>query len=345
MELFPAADDDAWTLIKSVIDDSDYYLLVVGGRYGSVDPVDKVGFTEKEYKYAVSKNKPVMAFIHGSPETIPVGKTDPDDEGRKSLQQFRAKIQSAKHVKYWTSPDDLAGKVARSYVSFVRNYPAIGWIRADQQSSPEALAEINLLRNSLVELESQIAATSVAPPPGTDNLAQGADVVEFEVSATASARKESGDGYKLDNYVDIKTTWDEIFSAVGHRLMQDCEERILRKAVDEWLVNVSWHESDVDEQLFSILRNNKVKTTGYTISARAAHLDTEDFGLIKIQLKALGLIQHSPRKRSVNDRGTYWTLTPYGENRMIQLLAVKKEDLVEDVEEIDGGGKEDGDRD
>jgi hypothetical protein len=33
MELFPASDDDKWTLIKRVIDDSDYYLVVVGGRY------------------------------------------------------------------------------------------------------------------------------------------------------------------------------------------------------------------------------------------------------------------------------------------------------------------------
>ena len=32
MELFPAADDDQWTLIKRLIDDCDYYILIVGGR-------------------------------------------------------------------------------------------------------------------------------------------------------------------------------------------------------------------------------------------------------------------------------------------------------------------------
>jgi len=36
MELFPASDEDQWALIKGVIDDSDYYVLVVGGRYGSM---------------------------------------------------------------------------------------------------------------------------------------------------------------------------------------------------------------------------------------------------------------------------------------------------------------------
>src|SRR5690606_28751076 len=36
MELFPAADDDQWTLIQRLIDDCDYYILIVGGRYGSL---------------------------------------------------------------------------------------------------------------------------------------------------------------------------------------------------------------------------------------------------------------------------------------------------------------------
>ena len=37
MELFPAGDDTAWKLIMDVIDASDYYVLIIGGRYGSLD--------------------------------------------------------------------------------------------------------------------------------------------------------------------------------------------------------------------------------------------------------------------------------------------------------------------
>ena len=36
MELFPASGDDQWTVIKRVIDECDYYLLILAGRYGSV---------------------------------------------------------------------------------------------------------------------------------------------------------------------------------------------------------------------------------------------------------------------------------------------------------------------
>ena len=36
MELFPASNDTQWTWIKKVIDESDYYIVIVGGRYGSI---------------------------------------------------------------------------------------------------------------------------------------------------------------------------------------------------------------------------------------------------------------------------------------------------------------------
>jgi hypothetical protein len=35
-ELLPAADDETWKFIKQQIDDSDYYVILVVGRYGSL---------------------------------------------------------------------------------------------------------------------------------------------------------------------------------------------------------------------------------------------------------------------------------------------------------------------
>jgi Domain of unknown function (DUF4062) len=45
MEIFPAADVEQFAYIKKVIDECDYYILIVGGRYGSVDAAG-VSFTE-----------------------------------------------------------------------------------------------------------------------------------------------------------------------------------------------------------------------------------------------------------------------------------------------------------
>jgi hypothetical protein len=54
MELFPAADDDQWTLIKRVIDDCDYYIVIIAGKCGSIGPTG-LSYTRMEYEYAVSK--------------------------------------------------------------------------------------------------------------------------------------------------------------------------------------------------------------------------------------------------------------------------------------------------
>ena len=47
MELFPAADEEQWKFIKRVIDDCDYYILIIGGRYGSLT-AEGISYTEKE---------------------------------------------------------------------------------------------------------------------------------------------------------------------------------------------------------------------------------------------------------------------------------------------------------
>ena len=55
MEMFSAADEEQWEIIKETIDSSDYYVLIIGKRYGSV--IDSgsdqgISYTEKEYRYA-----------------------------------------------------------------------------------------------------------------------------------------------------------------------------------------------------------------------------------------------------------------------------------------------------
>ena len=54
MEIFPAADEVQWEFIKKVIYDCDYYVLIIGGRYGSITP-EGISYTEKEYDLSVTK--------------------------------------------------------------------------------------------------------------------------------------------------------------------------------------------------------------------------------------------------------------------------------------------------
>ena len=82
MELFPAIDEGQWEFIKKVIDDCDYYLLIIGGRYGSVAE-DGLSYTEKEFDYAVSKGLRVIVLVHENPENLPYAKSEKDSVLRK----------------------------------------------------------------------------------------------------------------------------------------------------------------------------------------------------------------------------------------------------------------------
>ena len=138
MELFPAADEEQLSFIKRVIDDCDYYLLIIAGRYGSVG-ADGISYTEKEYDYAVSRGLPVIALVHEDPEEIAHGKSEKDPVLSERLREFRKKVCAGRVVKHWRSAEQLPGFVAQSLSSTMHQFPAVGWVRADRPANEEIL--------------------------------------------------------------------------------------------------------------------------------------------------------------------------------------------------------------
>lgn len=133
MELFPASNIKQWEIIKNVIDDCDYYLLILAGRYGSLglnDSGKKIGYTEMEFDYALETGKPIIAFIHGNIEAIPVAKSESSNAGKNRLKKFRKKAESGRMVKYWSNKDNLKSAVLNSIPSLLQTSPTAGWIKA-----------------------------------------------------------------------------------------------------------------------------------------------------------------------------------------------------------------------
>lgn len=153
MEVFPAIDEEQWEFIKRIIADCDYYILIVGGRYGSTTP-EGISYTEKEYEYAVSIGLKIIALLHKNPENIPVKNAELDPNLRARLDAFRLRVENGRLVKYWTNADELPGLVALSLSKTIKTYPAKGWVRADQFAIAEMINEINELRKRNQELES-----------------------------------------------------------------------------------------------------------------------------------------------------------------------------------------------
>jgi len=157
MELFPAADEDQFEFIKRIINDCDYYLLIIGGRYGSLT-AQGISYTEQEYEYALERNLKVIALLHKNPDQIPFDKSEQKPKLRARLKAFREKAAKGRVVEFWQNEDELPGIVALSLINTIKMFPAVGWVRADKVSSEELLIEINELRKQNGLMKEQLAA-------------------------------------------------------------------------------------------------------------------------------------------------------------------------------------------
>ncbi len=313
MELFPAADDTAWQLISDVIDASDYYVLIVGGRYGSLDDAG-IGYTEKEYDYAVSNTKPVIALLHKNPDNLPREKTETDESTWKKLKQFREKVEKRHTCVYWTSAEELKAKVIVALTAAVKRHPGIGWVRADHVPTDATLSELLILRQRISELEAEIAADRLAPPTGTEDLEQGEDTFEFNFTFKARPADEWSAFSDVSYRGSFKRSWNEIFGGIAPILINEAPDDELRSAFHRHLVSSAKEAYETDKKLKEMELHDFV-------------FSREQIETCVVQLRALGLIKENQKHRSVKDTRTYWSLTPYGDHLMVQLRALRRTPL------------------
>ena len=293
MELFPASTDDQWTLIQRVIDDCDYYLVIVGGRYGSMD-AQGISYTEKEYDYAVQQGKPVMGFVHRQPDDIPVGKSERDPAVAAKLDAFRLKAQQ-RMCKHWGNADELGAVVSRSYVQLLKTHPAEGWVKYRYAKTNEELEKINQMHEQIRILEQELARLRENGDSVPDNLARGDDVVRIDYVR----------GDKLADTGAAEVTWNSILLVVGQACMDLPAEWQVQACIDQWLSELAQATVIITELSFK-----KVKIQFYAL------------GLIRMEMLmrgGMGTISAQPILS--------WVLTEAGRSALAELLAEKRQDV------------------
>lgn len=289
MELFPAADEEQWEFIKKVIDDCDYYLLIIGGRYGSTT-TEGISYTEKEYDYALEKGIKVVALIHDKPDEIPLGKSDINPELRIRLMTFRDKVKSNRLVKFWNKAEELPGIVALSLSKTIKSFPAIGWVRANMVANEKLLSELNELRKENDLLKERIKDIDQKPQKKIEGLAG------LEETFTIHG-KFKGSNLRLYSW-ESSPTWKEIFFLISPYLLK--------------VPN--------DEHVKNILKNGLFEKEGK--EGYVQTISDQEFKTITVQLKALGLINTTYSETTQGGRDLFWTLTSQGERLMMQLRTV-----------------------
>ena len=298
MELFPAIDNEQFAFIKKIIDDCDYYILIIGGRYGSLSS-DGLSYTEKEFDYALEKNIKVLAFLHENPESIPLGKSEKTEDLRLKLNLFKVKVSSNRLVKFWNNAEELPGLVALSLSKTIKTYPATGWIRANTIGNPEIYQELNESRKQNSELKDKLNELSIDKSSVKD-LADLEDIFEIR------GEYKRWNGYQK-NYFEkdwvIKISWQELFSLFSPYLIKPPGDDVMKTTLSKIL-----YEKLEDED-----------NTG------TATINDHDFQTIKIHLSSLELIDVKYTSTTNGGMGLFWFLTQKGTNLMRELRSVKKQ--------------------
>lgn len=144
MESFAASNDRGWGIITRTIDQSDYHVLVVAGKYGSVDPKAGLSWTELEYEYALAHQVPALVFIR-SESSIHLDQSERDQAARQRLADFVRKLRSVHLCAEWTDPASLNAAVIKalrdSIVYDEQNAPRPGWFRGSKKGEPPPRAD------------------------------------------------------------------------------------------------------------------------------------------------------------------------------------------------------------
>lgn len=292
MEMFSAANDEQWAIISRQIEDSDYYVLVVAHRYGSMDSLG-VSYTEKEFDYAVSLGVPVLAFIIEDNAPWSAAQSDSDPVIRAKLSDFKSKVKT-RLVQFWRSKDELHGKISISLMKAFAAYPRTGWVRANEVAGPALTKELTRLSSENAELRDKLEKVERVRVSQEDELHA---VVRILTSNKRAIKVRSTKDWAAAKVV--QTTLAAIFEYSAPNLLIESSRLVVAQNIALGLVGTAYFSN-------------------YPIGSNIA-------SSILADLAALDLVEESKKIHPIEDKNTYWTLTDLGKRAIKSLRRVQLE--------------------
>lgn len=208
MELFTAGNESQWETITRWIDESDIYMLILGGRYGSTHKETGCGYTEMEYDYAVSKDKPFFAVVMDDKaldeRVKKLGKDVLELKHPEKLQLFREKVLS-KISTFFSDSKDIRLAIHETIPTLENRHTLSGWISGkefnDTKPLIDELAKVSdENRNLKKEIDTLKKKISVSPKSDDDIFGELWDLLsqsKIDITKFKDGNKEIPDNMSL----------------------------------------------------------------------------------------------------------------------------------------------------
>lgn len=152
MELFKAGNESQLKTIYKWIDESDVYMLILGGRYGSIESKSGKSYTQLEYEYALSKDIPVFtvvlnqSFLTNKINSLGLSNVM-EQVAPDKYQAFKALVMS-KIIREVDDCKDIKLAVHSTLNDFINEYNLSGWVRNNNEHDTLQLLKDN---NALIK--------------------------------------------------------------------------------------------------------------------------------------------------------------------------------------------------
>lgn len=297
MELFTAGDEAQMVVIKRWIQESDVYMLILGARYGTLEPKTGKSYTQLEYEYAAELGKPSFAIvISGALYSESQGKEESAEapESRIMYDSFRRQVLS-KISSSFENNDQIKLGILGSLKDIADRPNLMGWVRASEVPSVQPLVEeLSSLQAERDNLKAQLAMRPVTLAANGRELAGLDDTISLSI-----IYKAESNGSKRSTTVN--TSWRAILHIVSPLFYEFPNDGLLRmKVAKKLFIGSKAYEP-------------------YT-----AEVDPDSWGTVKIQFEALGLVTYKYLQSTGGSMHLYWYATEAGKQLGAAIRAVYK---------------------
>lgn len=259
MELFSAGSKSQLDTIKKWIDESDIYVLILGGRYGSLEDESQLSYTEIEYRYAIEIGKPFFAVVL-SDEYLKnkvniLGSDALEMNNPDKLKKFK-KVVKSKMCRICDDLTEIKLSVMESIMEIQSENDLEGWIKGnDVPNNSILLDEIEILRNEKNNLEKEIKSLETLTKKENKNSSIGAysfedikKVLESKIIKMPASMHASGED-KVYTALDLFITTQGLLTSGITPFMSNDTQRFIVKNLVPTLMN------------FELVEKEKVKST------------------------------------------------------------------------------------
>ena len=289
MEAFVASDVEQFEVIKKVIELCDYYILIIGKRYGSINEQTGLSYTEMEYEYAKQLGIPVLVFALDESVEVSEDKRETDPEKIAALASFRQKALDNRLATIWKTQDELTGAVAVSIMRATKQIQRPGWQRATDYDEAS-------LRRDIMTLQKE-----------KDKLAADLNAAKKQITSLTTVSDIAFEGYIVSiDYKKHNVSASPSYGTIKRELPE------LFKIISTQMMDVALTESGIESALITNLFPQYPHNYKFT--------DTQLVKKILNQLKALNLLYSNWSDDKAN---LFWGVTTKGELERNKMILVR----------------------